>query len=201
MRVSFSHAEVRYWPSHSLCAGEILCPSTADEHDRVLLQVVTLTRDVGDDGPAGAELDLGDLADGRVGLLGLDRVDFAADALFLEAALEGRGLVLPRDGLAGASSDLVQCRRSRTRGRECASFGLRELKTRSGSEGRRRRRRRCDGAGEGPGDGRTSLYAQACERGCQRDHGACPSEQVRCKSRRLTLTRFISHNSPASEAP
>lgn len=40
----------------------------------MLLQVVALSRDVGDDCSPGAKLDLGDLSHGRVGLLGLDSI-------------------------------------------------------------------------------------------------------------------------------
>jgi hypothetical protein len=45
-------------------AGEILYTAAADEHDRVLLQVVTDARDVGGDLDAVGEANAGDLAEG-----------------------------------------------------------------------------------------------------------------------------------------
>src|SRR5436190_19876344 len=50
-------------------AREVADPAAADEHDRVLLQVVTLARDVGRDLDAARQADAGDLAQRRVRLL------------------------------------------------------------------------------------------------------------------------------------
>src|SRR3954469_22886577 len=51
-------------------ARQVLHPAATDQHDRVLLQVVPDTRDVGRDLDARGELDPRDLAQRRVGLLG-----------------------------------------------------------------------------------------------------------------------------------
>src|SRR4051794_10851628 len=73
-------------------AGQVLHPATADEHDRVLLQVVALTGDVGRHLDTVREPDARDLAQRGVGLLRRGRVDARADAAALRAPLEGRGL-------------------------------------------------------------------------------------------------------------
>src|SRR6476620_12196845 len=54
---------------------EVLDPTTAHEHDRVLLQVVADTRDVGRDLHLVGEANAGDLAQRRVRLLGRHRPD------------------------------------------------------------------------------------------------------------------------------
>src|SRR6478609_4812291 len=74
--------------------GEVLHPAAADEHDRVLLEVVTDARDVRRDLDAARETHAGDLAEGGVRLLGGGRVDAGADAAALRAALEGGRLGL-----------------------------------------------------------------------------------------------------------
>src|SRR6476660_9475854 len=61
-------------------AGQVLHPAAADEHDRVLLQVVPDARDVRRDLDARGELDAGDLPQRRVRLLRGGRVDPRADA-------------------------------------------------------------------------------------------------------------------------
>src|SRR3954453_3017890 len=68
-------------PDHLVAdARQVLDPAAADQHHRVLLEIVPLTRDVaGDLHPVG-ETDPGDLPQRRVGLLGGDRVDPGADA-------------------------------------------------------------------------------------------------------------------------
>src|SRR5580765_7845639 len=63
--------------------GEILHPAAADEHDRVLLEVVTDTRDVRRDLDAARHAHAGDLAEGGVRLLRGGRVDAGADATAL----------------------------------------------------------------------------------------------------------------------
>src|SRR4051812_34409228 len=70
-------------------ARQVLDAAAADEHDRVLLQVVTLAGDVGGDLDAARDADAGDLPQRRVRLLGRGRVHARAHA----AAL-GRGDLL-----------------------------------------------------------------------------------------------------------
>src|SRR5262245_49084295 len=67
---------------------QVLHAATADEHDRVLLQVVTDARDVGDDLDAVREPDLRDLTQRGVRLLRRGRVDARADAALLRRAVE-----------------------------------------------------------------------------------------------------------------
>src|SRR5699024_2634086 len=79
---------------------EVLHTTAADEHDRVLLQVVALTGDVRGDLDLARELHTGALAECGVRLLGSGRVHTGAHAAPLRAAPEGRrrvlrGLVLP----------------------------------------------------------------------------------------------------------
>src|SRR3954463_12119498 len=75
-------------PAHHLVAHarQVLDAAAAAEHDGVLLQVVTLARDVARDLHAVGEPHAGDLPQSRVRLLGRGRVNARADA----AALRGR---------------------------------------------------------------------------------------------------------------
>src|SRR4029078_2758681 len=80
-------------------AGQVLHTAAADQDDRVLLEVVALTRDVGGDLHLAGELDAGDLAQRGVRLLRRSRVHAGAHAAALGTPLErGRlrlgGLVL-----------------------------------------------------------------------------------------------------------
>src|ERR687895_1127045 len=75
-------------------AGEVLHPAAANEHDRVLLEVVPLTRDVRRDLDAAGQAHTADLAQGGVRLLRGGGVDARADAAALGRTLEGRRLVL-----------------------------------------------------------------------------------------------------------
>src|SRR5215213_9799070 len=59
---------------------EVLHPAAADEHDRVLLEVVAHARDVGRDLDAAGQPHAGDLAKGGVRLLRRGGVDPRADA-------------------------------------------------------------------------------------------------------------------------
>lgn len=70
-------------PAHDLVrhTRQVLRIAAADEHDRVLLQIVALPRDVGDDDRAVAEPYARNLALRRVGLLRRAGRDFQADAL------------------------------------------------------------------------------------------------------------------------
>src|SRR4029453_18083589 len=75
-------------------ARQVLHAATADEHHRVLLQVVPHPRDVGRDLDAVGQPDPGHLAQRRVRLLGCRRVDAGADPALLWSALQRRGLAL-----------------------------------------------------------------------------------------------------------
>src|SRR5215203_1534044 len=77
-------------------AGKVLHPAAADEHDGVLLEVVTDTRDVCRDLDTARQAHPGDLAEGGVRLLRGGGVDAGADAAALRGALEGRRLGLRR---------------------------------------------------------------------------------------------------------
>src|SRR3954447_860393 len=74
--------------------GQVLHPAAAHEHDRVLLEVVADTGDVGRDLDAGRQPDTGHLAQGGVRLLRRRRVDARADAAALRTALQRRRLGL-----------------------------------------------------------------------------------------------------------
>src|ERR671913_1935703 len=87
-------------------AGQVLHPAAADEHDRVLLEVVADARDVGGDLDAAGQPDPADLAQGRVGLLGRGRVDARADPPPLGRALQRRGLGLLDLALAALTDQL-----------------------------------------------------------------------------------------------
>src|SRR3954454_23139853 len=78
-------------PAHDLVAHarQVLDAAAADEHDRVLLQVVALARDVGGDLDAAGDPDAGDLPQLRVRLLRRGRIHARA----YTAAL-GRGDLL-----------------------------------------------------------------------------------------------------------
>src|SRR5580692_10305570 len=75
-------------------AGEVSHPSTAHQHDGVLLEVVANPRDVRRDLDLTRQPHAGDLAERRVRLLGRGGVDARADPTTLGAALKRRGLVL-----------------------------------------------------------------------------------------------------------
>src|SRR6476620_6468439 len=80
-------------------AREVTDTTATDHHDRVLLEVVALTRDVGRDLDAACEPDTGDLAQRGVRLLRRRRVDAGAHATALGRTAKGgrlalRGLVL-----------------------------------------------------------------------------------------------------------
>src|SRR3954471_11446972 len=87
--------------------GEVLHPAAADEHDRVLLEVVAHARDVGRDLDAAAQAHAGDLAEGGVRLLRGGRVDARAHAASLGRTLQGRRLVLGHLVLAALTDQLL----------------------------------------------------------------------------------------------
>src|SRR5689334_23077049 len=87
--------------------GEVLHPAAADEHDRVLLEVVADTRDVSGDLDAARQAHAGDLAEGRVRLLRGRGVDAGADTASLGRTLQGRRLVLRHLVLTALADQLV----------------------------------------------------------------------------------------------
>src|SRR3982751_3079518 len=88
-------------------AGEVLHAAAADEHDRVLLQVVADAGDVRRDLDAAGEADTRDLAQRRVRLLRGRRVHAGAHAAPLRAPLERRGLGLADLVLAALADQLL----------------------------------------------------------------------------------------------
>src|SRR5918998_1214376 len=88
-------------------ARQVLHPAAADEHDRVLLEVVADARDVGGDLDAAGQPDPGDLAEGGVRLLRGRGVDAGAHPPALGRALQGRGLRLRRLALAALADQLL----------------------------------------------------------------------------------------------
>src|SRR5437773_4378816 len=74
-------------------AGQVLDPAAADQHDRMLLQVMTLARDVAGDLEAVGQAHARHLAQGRVRLFRRRRVDARAHPAFLRALLHRRNLV------------------------------------------------------------------------------------------------------------
>lgn len=86
---------------------------TSDEHDTVLLQVVSLSRDVRRDLETGGDAHFGDLSERGIGLLGRLGVDSEDDAAALGAVAQGRLLELLGNALslssASLSQDLVDC--------------------------------------------------------------------------------------------
>ncbi|MNL63059.1 hypothetical protein D3C87_1871500 [compost metagenome] len=87
--------------------GQVLDTAAADQHHRVLLQVVADAGDVAGDLDLVRQLDAGDLAQRRVGLLGRGRVDTGANAATLRASLERRGLRLVEDLLSLVTNKLT----------------------------------------------------------------------------------------------
>src|SRR5690606_15283840 len=96
-------------PANDLVANtrQVLHTAATDEHHRVFLQVVTLTGNVGRDLDAVAQLHTGDLAQGRVRLLGRGRVHAGAHTTTLRAPLERRRLLLCSLILAALTDQLL----------------------------------------------------------------------------------------------
>src|SRR5437762_11898038 len=76
--------------------GQVLHPAAADEHDRVLLEVVTDARDVRRDLDAARQAHAGDPAERGVRPPGGGGVDAAADPAAPRGAPQGRPPGLPR---------------------------------------------------------------------------------------------------------
>src|SRR5262245_57559172 len=88
-------------------AREVLDAASADQHDRVLLQVVPDARDVAGDLHAVREAHAGDLAQRGVRLLRRDGVHARAHAALLRRAAERRGLRLALLGRARIAHELI----------------------------------------------------------------------------------------------
>ena len=88
-------------------AGEVLHPTAAHEHDRVLLEVVALARDVGGDLLAARQAHAGDLAEGGVRLLGGVGEHAGAHTAPLRRALQSGRLGLCRLGLPALADQLL----------------------------------------------------------------------------------------------
>src|SRR5882672_697079 len=99
-------------PAHDVVAhpGQVFHAAAADEHHRVLLQVVTFSADVADHLEAVGEPHLGDLAQRRVRLLGGGGVHARADPAFLRRASERGNLALGRQTGTRVAHQLVDCR-------------------------------------------------------------------------------------------
>src|SRR5260221_12020119 len=98
-------------PDHVVAhAGEILHAAAPDEHERVLLQVVTDARDVGRHLDAVGQPHARDLAQRGVRLLRRLGEDAHADAAPLRAVLQRRALRLADDLLAPGTNQLTDCR-------------------------------------------------------------------------------------------
>src|SRR2546423_1912355 len=91
-------------------AAEVLDSSPAHQDDRVLLQVVPDAGDVGGDFDTRGQPDPGDLAEGRVRLLGRRGLHLGADATALRASPEGRGLRLRDLALTAFAEELLNRR-------------------------------------------------------------------------------------------
>src|SRR5579872_321328 len=74
-------------------AGQVLDAAAADQHDRVLLQIVALAGNVAGDLETIGQADAGDLAQRRVRLLRRRRIDARADPALLRTLLHRRDLV------------------------------------------------------------------------------------------------------------
>src|SRR5450759_183345 len=91
---------------------EVLHAAAANEHDRMLLQVVADARDVGSDLHLIGQTDASNLAKGRVRLLRGGRVHARAHAALLRVAFQRRRLALARRLLAALADQLVNRRQS-----------------------------------------------------------------------------------------
>src|SRR5699024_851864 len=95
--------------AHNMVAhtGEILHTAAAHEHDRVLLEVVALTGDVGDDLEAVRQADLGDFPQRRVRLLGGRGVHAGANATTKRIGLQRRRFLFLENVAAAPTDELV----------------------------------------------------------------------------------------------
>src|SRR5665647_5296 len=91
-------------------AREILDATAADQDDRVLLQIVSLARDVRRHFHLVRQTNARDLAEGRVRLLRGRRVDAGANATLLRALLQGGRCALGAHLLATLTDELIDSR-------------------------------------------------------------------------------------------
>src|SRR5512136_651150 len=91
-------------------AGEVLHATPADEHHRVLLEVVPHARDVARELEPGREPDARHLAESRVRLLRGGGVHARGHAALLRRLHEGRGLLLGLELLAALADQLADRR-------------------------------------------------------------------------------------------
>jgi len=87
--------------------GKILYAATAHEYNAVLLEVVALVGNIGDDFVAIGQAHFGDFTNGGVGLLGRAGHDLHADAALKRVACQGRGLGFETRGAPGAPDELI----------------------------------------------------------------------------------------------
>src|SRR3954452_3888122 len=88
-------------------ARKVAHTAAADQHDAVLLEVVTLARDIADHFALVGQADLGHLAQRRVRLLRSRRIDAGADATLLRVLLHRRDLRLGLLRFATLADQLV----------------------------------------------------------------------------------------------
>src|SRR6266478_534421 len=88
-------------------AGQVLDPAAADQHHRVLLQIVALAGDIAGHLEAVGEADARDLAQRGIRLFRRRRVDARADPAFLRALLHRRNLVPRQLRLAWLVDQLI----------------------------------------------------------------------------------------------
>src|SRR6185312_9005775 len=93
-------------------AGQVLHAAAADQHHRVLLQIVAFAGDVAHRLDARGQAHLGHLPQGGVRLLRRHRVDAGADPAALRRALQGRHLVARHRRGARLADQLVDRRHS-----------------------------------------------------------------------------------------
>src|SRR5690348_1574226 len=91
-------------------ARQVLDATAADEHDRVLLQVVAFAADVADDLETVGQAHLGDLAQGRIRLLRRRGVHARAHAATLRAVGQRRRGALVSLRAARLAHQLIDCR-------------------------------------------------------------------------------------------
>src|ERR1700727_1074971 len=109
--LTVGHADRVQSAAHYVIAhtGQILYTAAADEHDRVLLQVVADTGDIGGDFHTVGQANAGDLTQRRVRLLGGLRVNAGADTAPLGRTLQGRRSRLVARRNAAFSHALTEC--------------------------------------------------------------------------------------------
>src|SRR5688572_4709292 len=98
--------------------GQVLHTATANEHQRVLLQVVAHAGDVRRDLDPVGQPDASDLAERGIRLLRRLREDADADAALLRTLLQRRALRLPANLLTSFTDKLTDCRHARSHASE-----------------------------------------------------------------------------------